>query len=94
MSFLGDSSKIGNRQQSDSRGVKMERYQAERIRNRASYELFRQLYEFLKSKPGITEILRKFYDVLDDRRSFGSRRNTGYAEESLSWVLKDNGCSK
>ena len=67
----------------------MVRNRAERIRNRASYELFRQLYEFLKSKPNIADVLRKFYDVLDDRRSFGSRRNAEYAEESLRWVLKD-----
>ena len=69
----------------------MVKHQAERIRKRASYELFQQLYDFLKSRPNIADVLRKFYDVLDDRRSFGSRQNAVYAEESLSWVLKDAG---
>jgi len=72
----------------------MKRPQIERIRNRASYEMFQQLYDFLSSKPGIADILRKFYEVLDDRRNFGSRQNAAYAEESMALVLKDNGCSK
>lgn len=67
----------------------MEKHQVERIRNRASYELFQQLYDFLKSGPNIGDVLRKFYDVLDARRSFGSRRNAEYAEESLKMVLRD-----
>lgn len=63
----------------------------QRIRTRASYLLFQQLYDFLKNKPSVVDILRKFYDVLDARRSFGSRRNAECAAESLSLVLKDNG---
>ena len=61
-----------------------------RIRNRSSYLLFQQIYDFLKKNPNMTEILRKFYEILDAKRSFGSRRNAEYAAESLDWVLKDN----
>jgi hypothetical protein len=63
----------------------------QRIRNRASYLLFKQLYDFLNKKPGVADILRKFYDILDARRSFGSERNAEYAAESLSLVFRDNG---
>jgi hypothetical protein len=62
-----------------------------RIRNRASYKMFQQLYDFLYNNPSLVDILKKFYDVLDAKRSFGSRQNAEYAAESLSWVLKDNG---
>ena len=62
-----------------------------RIRTRASYRLFEQLYDFLKEKPNIADILGKFHDVLDAKKSFGSRRNAECAAESLEWVLKDNG---
>jgi len=62
----------------------------ERIRNRASYLLFQQLYDFLTKKPSVVDILRKFHDILDARRSFGSIRNSAYAAESLDLVLKDN----
>ncbi|MFC1635397.1 hypothetical protein ACFL5Z_11190 [Planctomycetota bacterium] len=62
-----------------------------RIRNRASYVLFQQLYDFLNKKPSVAKILRKFHDILDAKRSFGSRRNAGCAAESLEWVLTDNG---
>ncbi len=63
----------------------------QRIRARASYRLFRNLYDFLKKKPDIADILRKFYGILDAKRSFGSIRNAEYAAESLNWVLKDKG---
>jgi hypothetical protein len=63
----------------------------ERIRARASYILFQELYDFLGQRPAIADILRKFYDIMDGRCSFGSRKNAEYAEESLDWVLKDKG---
>jgi len=62
-----------------------------RIRNRASYKLFERLYDFLTNKPSINDILRQIFDVLDAKRSFGSRQNAEYAAESLDWVLKDKG---
>ena len=61
-----------------------------RIRTRASYLLFQRLYDFLDKKPGAADILRKFYDILDAKKSFGSRRNAECAAESLEWVLRDN----
>lgn len=63
----------------------------ERIRARASYILFRELYDFLGERTAIADILRKFYDILNAKCSFGSRKNAEYAEESLDWVLKDKG---
>ncbi|MFC1636846.1 hypothetical protein ACFL5Z_18635 [Planctomycetota bacterium] len=62
-----------------------------RIRNRASYVLFQELYEFLSKNPCVADILRKFYDILDAKKGFGSRRNAECAAESLQWVLRDNG---
>ena len=71
--------------------VSKEHKRIERIRSRSSYLLFQQLYDFLKTNPDIAGVLRKLYDVLDDRYSFGSVRNAEYAAESLDWVLKDKG---
>ena len=65
-----------------------------RIRTRASYLLFQQLYDFLNTEPSVADILRKFHDILDAKKSFGSRRNAECAAESLEWVLKDNGVKK
>lgn len=62
-----------------------------RIRTRASYLLFQQLYDFLNKKPSIADILRKFHDILDAKKGFGSKRNAERAAESIEWVLKDNG---
>ena len=62
-----------------------------RIRKRASYRFFQQLYEFLKDSPSVADIMRKFNDILDAKRSYGSGRNARYAEESLELVLRDNG---
>jgi len=61
-----------------------------RIRARASYRLFAELYDFLKGGPSTPAILRKVHDILDARWSFGSERNAAYAAESLALVLKDN----
>ena len=72
------------------KAARFECKRVERIRSRSSYLLFQQIYNFLKSKPDMTKILRKFYEILDAKRSFGSRRNAGYAVESLEWVIKDN----
>ena len=71
--------------------VSQQHKRIERIRARASYLLFQQLYDFLEKRPAIAEVLRKFYDILNAKCSFGSRKNVEYAEESLDWVLKDKG---
>ena len=62
-----------------------------RIRARSSYRLFRELHEFLESKPDVAAILRKLYDLLDAKGCFGSRTNAGYAAQSLAHVLSDMG---
>ena len=64
-----------------------------RVRNRATYQFFQELYEFLHKEPGIVDIMRKFYDVLDAKKAYGSERHAMYAEESLELVLRDNGLS-
>jgi len=61
----------------------------QRIRSRSSYRLFRELHEFLRAKPDVAAVLRNFHDVLDAEGGFGSRRNAGYAAESLDQVLRD-----
>ena len=76
--------------QQSEKTVKQENKRVQRIRSRSSYLLFKQLYDFLKTNPDMTKILRKFYEILDAKKSFGSRRNAGYAVESLEWVIKDN----
>ena len=69
--------------------VNQEHAKIQRIRTRSSYSLFRQLHDFLKDKPDIGDILKRFYDILDAKGGFGSKRNAEYAAESLDWVLKD-----
>jgi len=76
--------------QSDG-AVSRQHKRIERIRARASYLLFQELYDFLENRPAIADILMKFYDILNAKCSFGSRKNAEYAEESLDWVLKDKG---
>ena len=71
--------------------VSQQHKRIERIRARASYILFQQLYDFLGERPAIADILMRFYDILNAKCSFGSRKNADYAEESLGWVLKDKG---
>ena len=61
----------------------------ERIRARSSYVLFQRLYVFLKTNPEIAVIMRRFYEILDARGGFGSRKNAEYAKESLDLVLRD-----
>ena len=64
---------------------------ATRIRNRASYRMFQELFDFLKAEPSVTEVLKKFYEVLNTRYSFGSWQKAIYAWESFELVVKDNG---
>ena len=70
-------------------GVGMVDKGLQRIRSRSSYRLFRELHEFLRAKPDVAAVLRNFHDVLDAEGGFGSRRNAGYAAESLDQVLRD-----
>ena len=76
--------------QSDG-AVSRQHKRIERIRARSSYLLFQELYDFLENRPAIADILRKFYDILNAKCSFGSRKNAEYAEESLDWVMRDKG---
>ena len=60
-----------------------------KIRNRQSYNTFKELYRFLSNEPCIKAIMQRVFDMLDERYSFGSIRNANYAEESMKLVLKD-----
>jgi len=68
---------------------KQEDRKAQKIRTRQSYSLFSYLYDFLKTEPDIREILWKFYNILDAKRSFGSETHSNYAAESLELLVKD-----
>jgi len=61
----------------------------QRIRERASYEMFKKLLDFLNTNPSREEVLKAVYNLLDSRRLFGSERNAGTAYESLKQVLSD-----
>lgn len=61
----------------------------EKIRKRQSYEMFAGMLEFLNTKPSKKTILQRLYRELDKRYSFGSERNSTYADESLRLLIKD-----
>jgi len=63
--------------------VKQECKRVQRIMSRSSYLLFQQLYDFLRAKPEMADVLRKFYEILDAKGGFGSQKNAEYAAESL-----------
>ena len=75
--------------ESSEKGAESEIEKIQRIRARSSYVLFQRFYDFLKANPDIAEIMKRFYEILDARGGFGSRRNAEYAKESLEWVLRD-----
>ena len=94
MSESGSETNVAVFTQQSEKAAEPDGKSARQIRTRSSYLLFRQLYDFLKTNPDMAEILRKFYEILDARGSFGSRRNAEYASESLEWVLEDNGWAR
>jgi len=51
------------------RAISLEDKRIQRIRARSSYLLFRQLYEFLKNKPDVADILKRFSEVLQHGRN-------------------------
>ena len=69
--------------------IKQDNNKIQKVRKRASYLLFQELYDFLKNAPDIADILKKIFNILDSKRSFGSRRNAECAFESLDLLLDD-----
>ena len=61
-----------------------------KIKSRVSYRLFSELLGFLNEKPGKVEVLRKFYELLDGRQTFGSLRNAEAAKESMEFLITEN----
>ena len=60
-----------------------------KIRTRTSYNLFKGWAEFLKKRPSREAILRKLFELLDDRHSFRSATNAKAALESLELVIHE-----
>jgi len=59
------------------------------IRKRKSYKQFRELYEWLQTKPEPEKILVKIYNLLDSYHAFSSVANSIYAQESVNQVIWD-----
>jgi hypothetical protein len=89
MSEKGNQENAAAVTEQSEKAAESEIIKVQRIRARSSYLLFQRLYEFLKTNPDIAEILRRFYEILDAKGGFGSRRNAEYAKESLDQVLRD-----
>ena len=61
----------------------------EKIRKRKSYQFWKELKEFLELNPPISDVLMKFYAILDKRQAFKSETNAFYNAESLELLLKE-----
>lgn len=59
------------------------------IRKRRSYGMFQELLEFLNGTPTTRAVLERVYELLDEKRGFGSERNSQCALESLNLLVKD-----
>ena len=62
----------------------------QKIRNRQSYKMLKELAEFIETKPTTNKILRRFLEELDAKSAFGSRTNADNAFDSLDQFIKDN----
>lgn len=60
-----------------------------KIRKRMSYKRFRELYEWLQTKPEPEEILVKIYNLLDSYHAFSSTANSISAQESVNQLIQD-----
>ena len=60
-----------------------------KIRKRMSYKRFREIYEWLQTKPEPEEILVKIYNLLDSYYAFGSGANSISAQESVNQLIQD-----
>jgi hypothetical protein len=61
----------------------------QRIRKRASYELFRDMADFFRQEHSTQEIMEYIYCTIDSCKGWGSETNAWYAKESLFYLLKD-----
>lgn len=60
-----------------------------RMRNRKSYQFYKEFLEFLNTNPTKSEILRKVHVFVDVRNGYGSATNSWYAKESIEQLIKD-----
>ena len=63
----------------------------EMIRKRTSYSNWKGWIMFFEKKPSLKEILKAIHREIDDRRGYGSQRNSDYSFESLELVMDENG---
>lgn len=68
---------------------KVKRNEENRIRNRKSYQFYKQFLEFLNTNPTKSEILRKVHAIVNAHYGYGSATNSGYAKESIEQLIKD-----
>lgn len=61
----------------------------ERIRKRQSYADWLRVLKFLNQNPKPSTILKKIHEIIDDRKGYGSERNSFYSRESLALLIKD-----
>lgn len=61
----------------------------DRIRKRVSYSVWKQMAEFLDSKPVVPEILRYFHNHLDTNHMYGTEQQAMWSEESLELAIRD-----
>ena len=60
-----------------------------RIRNRKSYQFYKEFLEFLNTNPTKSEILRKVHVIVDSRNGYGTAANSSYGKESIEQLIKD-----
>lgn len=67
----------------------MKMNEEKRIRNRKSYQFYKQFLEFLNENPTKSEILRKVHVIVDTHSGYCTTTNSGYAKESIEQLIKD-----
>lgn len=61
----------------------------DKIRNRRSYQMFRELADYLHDKPSLEGTLRFVNGLLNEKSAYGSMTAAGYAQESMELVIED-----
>jgi len=60
----------------------------DKIRKRVSYKFFKELAEWLKTKPDKIQILKRVNKIIDDYKGFHSQYNSKCALESIELIEK------
>jgi hypothetical protein len=62
----------------------------EQIRKRHSYRFFQKLADIIESKRSTGNKLKRIYEMMDQRKQFGSQKNSEYAKEAIDLLITDN----